>query len=290
MASFHRTQKQTKYQFHLNSLQVEIEMNQTISSLENLSNELFYEIFDYLDGMHLYQAFSNLNHHFQRLITAPFVLFKIRHSKLSQQSSSLPYWKQMMNFNKHQIYSIELEGSSFNQEFFTSVFLFDSLFDHLEFLYLWSFDSSILMSILATLPSLPRLFALYASVDDDSLNLADLYRLIFKLPVLKYYKFYTSELGLPVSLPMADDHQMTQVESMDIDHCCHFNELINILSYTPQLRRLRFSDDSDGQFNPGPVSPISLTHLTFLSIHSYSVTFDVWEMFIRQLQPQLKVL
>ena len=279
----------TETNFHLNSSDMEI--NSTISSLENLSNELFYEIIDYLDGMYLYQAFSNLNHHFQRLINSPFVLFKIRTLRSFQQSTSPSHWKQMLNFHKHQIYFIELEGSAFKQEFFTSVLLLNSSFDHLEFLHLWNFDSFTLTSILAKLPSLPRLFILCAAVDDASLDLADLYRLAFKLPVLKYYKLYTSEFDLPVSLRMGDDQQMTQIEWMNIDHYCHFNELINILSYTPQLRRLRFSDDSDGKFNPGLLlSPIPLPYLTSLSIHSLSVTFDQWEMFIRHLQPQLKVL
>ena len=266
-------------------------MNQSVTSLENLSNELFYEIFDYVDGMHLYQAFSNLNHHFQRLITAPFVLFKIDSVRSSPQSKFIHQWKNMVNFNKHQIYSIDLDEFSDNEEFSTSAFLFDSSFDHLESLHFHNFDLATLLSILAKLPSLPRLFSLYISVDDVSLNLADLYRLIFKLPVLKYYKFFTSELDLPVSLPMATDQQMTQIEYMHINHCCHFNELLNILSYTPQLRQLRFFDDSDGKFNPGLLlSPISLTYLTSLSIRSYSVTFDEWEMFIRHLQPPLKVL
>ena len=35
------------------------------TSIENFSNEIFYEIFDYLDGCRLYQAFANLNFRFQ---------------------------------------------------------------------------------------------------------------------------------------------------------------------------------------------------------------------------------
>ena len=49
-------------------MQVEIEMNQSICSLENLSNKVFYEIFDYLNGMHLYQALSTIDQCFLSFI------------------------------------------------------------------------------------------------------------------------------------------------------------------------------------------------------------------------------
>ena len=52
-------------------------MDQSIASIENLSNEIFYEIFDYFDGCDIYQAFSNLNYRFQQLIHSPSLLFKI---------------------------------------------------------------------------------------------------------------------------------------------------------------------------------------------------------------------
>ena len=42
-----------------------------ISYLESLSNEIFYEIFEYLDGCDLIQAFSQLNQRFEDLIQHP---------------------------------------------------------------------------------------------------------------------------------------------------------------------------------------------------------------------------
>ncbi len=53
------------------------ELTQLITSIENLSNELFYEIFEYLDGLDIYIAFSNLNYRFQQLVTSSSIRFKI---------------------------------------------------------------------------------------------------------------------------------------------------------------------------------------------------------------------
>ena len=42
--------------------------DQVMMGIEDLSNEFFYEIFDYLDGSEIYQAFANLNHRFDQLL------------------------------------------------------------------------------------------------------------------------------------------------------------------------------------------------------------------------------
>ena len=50
----------------------------SITSIENLSNEFFYEIFDYLNAWHIYIAFSNLNYRFQQLLDNSSILYKIK--------------------------------------------------------------------------------------------------------------------------------------------------------------------------------------------------------------------
>ena len=60
--------------------------NMSITSIENLSNKIFYEIFQYLDGYEIYQIFSNLNHHFQQLINCSSILFKFNyHDSISDK-------------------------------------------------------------------------------------------------------------------------------------------------------------------------------------------------------------
>ncbi|CAF3010006.1 unnamed protein product [Rotaria sp. Silwood2] len=50
--------------------------NQSITSIENLSNEIFYEIFDYFDGGEMVKIFSKLNSRFEQLLQSSFVLIK----------------------------------------------------------------------------------------------------------------------------------------------------------------------------------------------------------------------
>lgn len=266
-------------------------MNHSISTLENFSHELFYEIFDYLDGIDLIQSFSNLNDRFERLINNPLLLFKINISRPSKQEpASIDHWKQILNVNKHQIYSITLEKPLDKNGFFISSLLLDSSFDHLQSLEFSDFNLTAIMPILVRLSSLPRLSSLVISIDDVSVNLANIYRFIFNLPMLKSYRLIVSQLDSSVSLPMAHEEEMTRIENVDIGHDCQFHELLTILSYTPQIHRLRFFDDPDGKFHVTLLPSISLSNLTFLSIHSSSMTFDQWEILIHHIQPPLTVL
>ncbi len=50
----------------------------SITSIEYLSNELLYKIFDYLDAWDIYAAFSHLNYHFEQLINNSSFLYKIK--------------------------------------------------------------------------------------------------------------------------------------------------------------------------------------------------------------------
>jgi hypothetical protein len=57
----------------------------TIVCLENLSNEVFYEIFDYLDVYDIYQSFASLNARFQDLLIRLYLRLKIKICQLSAQ-------------------------------------------------------------------------------------------------------------------------------------------------------------------------------------------------------------
>ena len=66
-------------------------MEQTKQSrtvLEDLANEIIYEIFDYLDIYHVYQGFSNLNKRFRNLLEDSNLPIQINISTMTKSNFS----------------------------------------------------------------------------------------------------------------------------------------------------------------------------------------------------------
>ena len=76
-----------------------------LNCIENLSNEIFYEVFDYLDGLDIYIAFSNLNDRFQQLITCSSIQYKINLNFLTTKQIFFDTSKEI----KNQIYSLNFQ-------------------------------------------------------------------------------------------------------------------------------------------------------------------------------------
>src|SRR6202044_1665767 len=101
----------------------------SITSIEDLSNEFFYEIFDYLDGCNIYQAFSNLNYRFQELLNSSSLLLKINFHRSTSKEIFMNNYKQIILLNKNQIVSIHLSLSAHNIRII-SLLNIDSSFIH----------------------------------------------------------------------------------------------------------------------------------------------------------------
>ena len=159
----------------------------SITCIEDMSNELFYEIFDYLDGYNIYKTFSNLNIRFQHLTNSSSLLFKI---SLDQTMSSeiRNDYKEVINHNKQHILSLRLCNSLFIDEIFTVCVLYAS-FDRLESLGLFQISTIKLVTILVCLMTSPRLFLLRIDFENGySDHFNEIYRMILHLPSLKYNK------------------------------------------------------------------------------------------------------
>jgi hypothetical protein len=264
----------------------------SINSIEKLPNETFYEIFDYFDGCDIHHSFSNLNYRFQQLINSSLLLLKIKFGYSKSKEIFLDYYEQICLQNKNQILSINLWALEDMDEIISSI-TFDSSFNSLESLIFNTMEPDVLNSLLQKLSSLPRLFSLTIDAWSSQKHLGDVYRLLFNLPKLRYLKYNGLECddsNVTISLPVAANKQMTAIEHLMIDHPCAVDELFAILSYTPHLRRLKFSNLTDRNVNINLIEPVMLPNLTHLSIQIYEISFDEFESFINKLNVKLKVL
>jgi hypothetical protein len=257
----------------------------SITSIESLSNDLFYEIFDYLDGSEMYQAFSNLNHRFDQLLNCLSFPLKMT----INSSSYINTYHQLLLNHKHRIISLRLLFPLKNNEFFSSYFI-DSSFNRLESLMLFKIPPPILLSLLTYLTCLPRLFSLTIDTQRTLNDLTEVYRFIFVLSKLKYVKCSARGIVISMSLPIAKKEQLTSIEYLVINHSCTFNQVSTIISYTPELCHLKLMKFYDNFSNTEMLFPMNLLRLTHLSIKMYDLMLDKLEIFIVETGCNLKVL
>ncbi|CAF1148178.1 unnamed protein product [Rotaria sp. Silwood1] len=261
----------------------------SITIIEDFSNEIFYEIFEYLDGFKTFKAFSNLNHRFTQLLNSSSFLFNLDLlcSKLIELNMNI--YEQLLLNNKHQILSFRICLPREKCEFFSSLSI-DSSFNHLESVFLNSFSPAILMSLLTNLSCLPRLFSLTIDTELLSTDLSEAYRLILVLPKLKYATISAfSSIG-PKLLPIATDEQTSTIEHLIINHDCTLNELCILLSYTPKLYRLNLLALTENYSHHELIFSFSCPNLTYLAIEMAYIRFDEFEMFIMKTKCNLKDL
>ncbi|CAF4161425.1 unnamed protein product, partial [Adineta steineri] len=210
-----------------------------INSIENFTNEIFYDIFDYLDGCDIHRAFSNLNYHFYQFLNSSLLLYKIKFNFLSDDLF-LNNYQHMKSINPHQIFSLNLSFELYIDKFLSS-FNIDSSLDHLQSIYLLNIQPNTLLILLKNCIHLPRLISLNIMSVHQLIDLCQIYLVIFTLPKLKYLKIISHQFKDPVVLPFAtDNQQLSMIEHLIIDYSITFSELAAILSYTPKVYHLKF--------------------------------------------------
>jgi hypothetical protein len=211
-------------------------------------------------------------------------------SSLSEQFFDHHY-KQIIIPNKHRVLSLDLLNRSQIYTSFTS-HTFDASFHRLESVVLHGIKQNEFITVLSSLTILPRLFSLNTHLEDPLYDFNQVYRLILFLPVLKYNKLSAaiSDCAVQNLVPVINNEQFSSIEQLVIDHPFSLPGLIVILSYTPRLCRL----SSDYLFlfetmfeTEIPIRSLNLTHL---SIKLYCLQFDQFEMSIRKISSQLRVL
>ncbi len=257
--------------------------------LENLSNEILYEIFEYLDGCFVYNTFTNLNTRFEYLLKYSSLPLKLNLSWTSK-STFEQYSKHIIAPNLTRILSLHIPNP-LAIKFFLSSFSIESSFIRLESLNLGRMNSDCIISLLTHLKSLPRFFSLSININNPHGNINAIYQLIVTLPVLKYCNI-TSEFGEPIfSIPIfarQKKQKESPLERLIINRACPLDQLDAILSYTPRLMHL--SCHSLNIDKDETREPIILSNLRKLHIELGSISFNRFKSFICKVSSRLEVL
>ncbi|CAF1259413.1 unnamed protein product [Adineta steineri] len=199
----------------------------------------------------------------------------------------------MIHLNKHQIFSLHLSLTDPIDSFFSQLII-DSSLNNLQSISMRGIDSHAIVSFLKSLAYLPRLFSLSIGTFElkgfKDLNI--IYPLIFTLPKLKFNKLgFIYGPHSSILLPMITNKQFSSIKHLVINHSCTLEQLNRIVSYTPQLHRLSFTDEEDDNNTKIDNHLLSiLSQLTHLKIKIYHTTFDRLEMLIKNTNLKLNSL
>lgn len=256
--------------------------------MEDLSNEILYEIFDYLDGCQIYEAFLNLNIRFQNLLINPYLLLKI--NLCSNEPMIIEHnCVNIINSNKSHIISLNLSSTTASK-YFPKFVIINSLFNHLQSLAINGIAEYILQLLLGQLIYLPYFYSLIISAIGSLESFDIIYQSIFRLPFLKYNKLSYGPWKVPVKLPFATNEEFCSIKYLNIDIDIAFNELISILSYTPQLRHLTCRHLFNSSLNINQEPMITLPNLTHIDMNKCRLQFIEFEIFIKLISLKLQVL
>jgi hypothetical protein len=174
-----------------------------------------------------------------------------------------------------------------DKHFFSS-FTIDSSLHHLKGIALNDLKPRLLLSILSNLLTLPQLSTLILNIPDIKKQITNVYRIVLKLPMLEYFKFNAQNSNSFISLPIPTDQQYSPIKALFIHHYCTFNELSNIISYTPKLRCLYCLKNNINSFDTELILPNLLTNLTNLYLFMYEIEYEKFEIYISKIGLKLK--
>ncbi|CAF1483173.1 unnamed protein product, partial [Adineta steineri] len=208
---------------------------ESITTFEDLPNELLYEIFDYLIDYHAFQAFCYLNNRFQNLFLHSNFPIKINIREISK--SEFEYY--LTHIIKPCPKRIKLFRVS-NPCIDPCLLLFPLMkhLTQLTTLVLNKIEANYIEPIVDHLSSLPVLSSLTIISINNLIKKNNIYSKLFRLSKLKYCQISIELLQYPKPTLCVATNEFSSIEYLIINNEILIDQLIVILSYVPQLRRL----------------------------------------------------
>ncbi|UJR07567.1 hypothetical protein I4U23_011854 [Adineta vaga] len=258
--NYHELKKQKMHHYNVNT---------TKTILENLANEIIYEIFDYLDIFHIYDGFFDLNRRFKNLLINSNFPVQVNTSTITKTKFQY-YYKKVILPNKNRINHLRLSN-----EFITDIIFSPSRliiqFLQIESLVLDNIIYRSFKNISIYLMHLPKLRSLTLSFSEKLEHENVPFGHIFNLSNLKYFKITYIETNEYSPEPIDfTNYGHSSIEYLVINTHFHVESFNSLLFRFPKLRHLSI-DSLRSSFHITKKiyqqdQPIPLEHLKFVSL------------------------
>ncbi|CAF1424667.1 unnamed protein product [Rotaria sordida] len=258
-------------------------MNSNKYCLEDLTNEILYEIFEYVNVYDIYKGFYNLNKRFQDLAIHANVLTKINFSTVSK-SNFKDYYRNILMPNQNRINFLRLSNPFIAEIIFSRPRLVFN-FIHLETLVLENIQIKYLYKILDNLVHLRKFYSLTISISDYIESLTLIFARIFLLSKLKYFKieYQTKNYEEPLFTVLIED-DYSPMQSLIINGRFPFDSFGHLLYCLPKLQHLSIDCLVQQRFDTEEeeLSLIQLKYLKYVSLHIDHIEFTKFKKIIRK--------
>jgi len=238
---------------------------------ESLSSEIFFEIFDFLDDIHILHAFYNLNYHFNDLLLAYFrssPQFNLHSITKSDFDIACKYLIPLVADN---IYSLRLSNDDNTPQqidLFLSYDLTLYKFTHLQSLSLNNMHSEQIINRMMIEWQYPihltHLNITHCQVLNDWNIVYSLINNIWSLPKLTHCQLDINVIDEDyILLPTVISSTLESLSIKSIH--CNFEELVHLFEHTPRLRYLdiAINEESTKQYLPSPLLLITTLKLSY---------------------------
>lgn len=254
-----------------------------LSTLEDLSNEVIYEIFDFLDVYHVYNGFNKLNKRFDYLVHHSNLPLNINMSFLSR-ANFRRYLSDMILPNSQRIRSLHLHNQP----------MFEEMFSSSENVQKFSEVQTIILNNMITFTnfnwfaSFPNLSSLIIKKFRCQSIIAFISQSATSLPALKYCQI-SIDKSVYFNYSSTDLNEQSTIEHLVIHGNCQFGDLSYLLSYLPRLHRLSIDSISNDYIRPSLINILPSNQLTHLSLKLKDIEFHRFENYFSCLPSSLQV-
>jgi len=261
------------------------------SVLENLPNEILYEIFEYLDIYHIYDGFYKLNKRFKNLFNNSNLPIRINISTMTKTNFER-YYKKIILPNRRRINILRL-SNPFTVDIVFSPSRIITQFSQLETLILDNINAKSFNNISIYLMFLPKLHSLALHFEEYIECPSIPFDQIFSLSKLKYCKITYRTKDIYRLWPIHfTDFDRSPIEYLVINTRFPLEEFNELLSRLPRLRHLSINSLVNSHYDDTEreVRPFVLKCLKSVSLKLDSISFNRLEDFIKNFFQRVEVL